>query len=64
LGAPAARAGIGEGEYKYVKVARWAQAHLPANAVIAVMQTRRSMFYYTPFTLVRYEQISAEFSAD
>lgn len=52
--------GISEGEYKYVQVARWAQAHLPENAVIAVMQTSGSMFYYTPFTLVRYEQFGAE----
>lgn len=51
---------VGDSERKYVDVTRWAQAHLPASAIVAAMQTSGAMFYYTPFTLVRYEQLGAE----
>jgi hypothetical protein len=47
---------IGDSEYRYVQVAHWAQSRLPANAIIATMQTSGALFYYTPLTLIRYDQ--------
>lgn len=51
---------IGDSEYRYVQIAHWAQSRLPANAVIAAMQTSGALFYYTPLTLIRYDQFNAE----
>ncbi len=50
---------IGRGELKYARTADWVQAHLPANAVLAVMEVSGAMFYYTPVTFVRWDQIEA-----
>lgn len=49
---------IGDSEYRYVQVAHWTQSRVPANAVIAAMQTSGALFYYTPFTLIRYDQFN------
>ncbi len=46
----------GEGEKVYPEAAHWARDHLPANTVIACMQTSGALRYYTDFILVRYDQ--------
>jgi len=45
------------GERTYTESSLWIQSHLPANAVIASMQTSGAMFYYTPFTFFRWDMI-------
>jgi len=49
---------IGHGESKYAVTARWLKAHVPSNAVLLVMQTSGALFYYTDFTLVRWDWLS------
>ncbi len=49
---------IGRGEKVYPKVAAWLQAHLPANAVVASMQTSGALLYYTKFTFIRWDMMS------
>jgi hypothetical protein len=51
---------IGDSEYRYVQIAHWAQSRLPANAVVASMQTSGALFYYTPLTLIRYDQFNLD----
>ena len=34
------------------------QAHLPANALVASMQTSGALLYYTQFTFFRWDQVS------
>jgi hypothetical protein len=53
---------VNAGERTYIEGAAWMNAHLPANAVVTSMQTSGSIFYYTKFTVVRWDAISsAEF---
>jgi hypothetical protein len=53
---------IDPGERTYPENAQWLESHLPANAVVASMQTSGAIFYYTRFTLFRWDRISsAEF---
>jgi hypothetical protein len=53
---------IGRGEKAYPQVAAWLQTHLPANAVVASMQTSGALLYYTKFTFIRWDMMSpAEF---
>ena len=55
-------ADIRSGERTYIEGASWLNSHLPANAVVASMQTSGALFYYTKFTVVRWDTItSAEF---
>jgi hypothetical protein len=49
---------IGHGEKVYPKVAAWLQTHLPANAVVASMQTSGALLYYTKFTFIRWDMMS------
>jgi hypothetical protein len=43
-------------------MAVWLQDHLPANAVVAAMQPSGALFYYTNFTVIRWNSIpSADF---
>ncbi len=51
---------IGDSEYRYVQIAHWAQSRLPTDAVMAAMQTSGALFYYTPLTLIRYDQVNPE----
>ena len=48
---------IGRGEGTYRKAVNWAQEHLPANTIIATMQTSGALFYYSDFTFVRWDQL-------
>jgi hypothetical protein len=53
---------INSGERTYLDGAAWLESHLPANAVVASMQTSGALFYYTKFTVFRWDTISsAEF---
>lgn len=48
----------GYGEKVYPETAAWLQAHLPANAVVASMQTSGALLYYTNFAFIRWDMIS------
>lgn len=48
------------GEVTYPAAAAWAKENLPGNAVILSMQMTGALFYYTDFTLVRYDQFDRE----
>ena len=55
-------ADMNSGERIYMESAEWLESHLPANAVIASMQSSGALFYYTKFTVFRWDAISsAEF---
>ena len=57
-----ALADIDSGERTYPDTASWLASHLPANAVVASMQTSGAIFYYTKLTVVRWDVLSpAEF---
>ena len=45
-------------EGTYPVSAAWMRSHLPANAVVASMQTSGALFYYTDFTFFRWDMIS------
>ena len=49
---------IGRGERKYAAVAEWVNGQMPRNAVLLVMQASGALFYYTDFTLVRYDALN------
>jgi hypothetical protein len=51
-------ADINAGERTYIESASWLETHLPAGAVIASMQTSGALFYYTKFTVFRWDTIS------
>jgi hypothetical protein len=48
----------GYGERVYKDASAWVQARLPANAVLAAMQTSGALFHYTNHTVVRYDQFN------
>ena len=48
---------IGRDEHSYLAATDWARAHLPANALLVVMQTSGALYYYTEFTFVRWDQL-------
>jgi hypothetical protein len=48
----------GHGERVYPETTAWLQAHLPANAVVASMQTSGAMLYYTRYTFFRWDMVS------
>jgi hypothetical protein len=50
---------IDSGERTYFDCAAWLEAHLPANGVVVSMQTSGALFYYTKFTVVRWDAISS-----
>lgn len=45
------------GDSYYLLTANWTRAHLPANAVIYSMQMSGTLFFYTDFMVVRWDQI-------
>lgn len=51
-------------EQAYAEVGTWSRTHLPANTVILTNADSGSLYYYTPFPILRWDQVSvAEFSA-
>ena len=48
---------IGHGERKYGRVASWLSGHAPKESAVAVSQASGALFYFTPFTLLRYEEM-------
>jgi hypothetical protein len=48
---------IGHGELKYGRVCAWLNAHAPANAAIVTSQTSGALYYFTPFLLLRSEEM-------
>jgi hypothetical protein len=50
---------IGRSELRYGQVADWMLSNLPADAVCLTMQASGAIFYYTPFTFVRWDAIDA-----
>jgi hypothetical protein len=49
---------IGHGERKYGRVCGWLNVHLPGNSAVVVSQASGALFYFTPFTLLRYEEMN------
>jgi hypothetical protein len=49
---------IGHGERKYGRVSAWLNAHAPENSAIVMSQASGALFYFTRFTLLRYEEMS------
>ena len=47
----------GRMERTYPQTMTWLNRHLPDNAVLAVMQTSGAALYYTPFVLVRWDEL-------
>lgn len=45
----------GRGKSAYLDAAAWTRENLPKNAVILSLQTSGSLFYYTGFTILRYD---------
>lgn len=50
---------IGRGERKYGRVADWLKAHVPDNSVIVASQFSGSAYYYTPYVVMRPEELIA-----
>jgi hypothetical protein len=50
---------VGRAESVYPLTAAWLQAHLPPDAVVAAMQVSGALYYYTPFTFIRWDMLSA-----
>jgi len=50
---------VGRGEKVYPLTSAWMQAHLPPDSVIAAMQVSGSLLYYTRFTFIRWDMMSA-----
>jgi len=48
----------GRGESVYPQAITWAREHLPADAVIAAMQTSGALLYYSNFTFIRWDSFS------
>jgi hypothetical protein len=48
---------IGHGERKYGRVSAWLVAHVPENSAIVMSQASGALFYFTHFTLLRYEEM-------
>jgi hypothetical protein len=47
----------GEEQLHYGFLADWMRANLPPDAVCLAMQTSGSVYFYTPFTILRWDQI-------
>jgi len=46
---------IGNGENQYAAAANWVGEHVPHNSLFLTMQASGALFYYTDFTLVRWD---------
>ncbi|HTX65048.1 MAG TPA: hypothetical protein VMD31_04705 [Opitutaceae bacterium] len=50
---------IGRGERAYPEMAAWLQARLPPDAIVAAMQATGALHYYTRFTFIRWDMMTA-----
>jgi hypothetical protein len=50
---------IGKSELRYGYVADWMMANVPHDAVCLTMQASGAVFYYTPFTFIRWDSLDA-----
>jgi len=50
----------GRGESVYPKTAAWLTENIPSSSVILCMQESGALFYYTPFTLIRWDEIDLD----
>jgi hypothetical protein len=50
-------AAIGRGERKYGQAAEWLNSHVPGNSAIVALQVSGAFYYFTDFTLLRYDQM-------
>jgi hypothetical protein len=48
----------GRNERLYPEMAAWMKTHLPADALVASMQTSGALLYYTQFAFFRWDQVS------
>lgn len=48
---------IPTGESYYLDTANWARRYLPAESAIFCMQMSGALYYYTPFMLIRWDQV-------
>jgi hypothetical protein len=53
---------IGHGERKYGRVSAWLNAHVPENSAIVMSQASGALYYFTDFTLLRFEQMNPSVS--
>ncbi len=51
---------LGRYETVYLDATRWANAHLPKNALVACMFASGSVYYYTDFPILRWDLIPPE----
>ena len=51
--------GAGKGELKYQQAADWMMKNVQPNAVCMAMQATGALFYYTDFTLIRWDVLDA-----
>jgi len=51
---------VGRSEQVYPATAAWLRDHVPANAVVAAMQTSGSLFYYTKYPVIRWDAIAPD----
>lgn len=51
---------IGHGESVYPEACQWAKVHLSPDGLILTQQTSGALFYYTRFTLSRWDTLRAE----
>jgi len=51
---------LGRYELAYRDVARWTVANLPKNAVVATLPASGSVYFYTPFSLLRWDTMSPQ----
>jgi hypothetical protein len=49
---------IGHGERKYGRVSAYLEKHVPENSAIVMSQASGALFYFTNFTLLRYEEMN------
>ena len=55
---------VGHGELKYGRVSRWLKGHVPANSAIVVSQASGALYYFTDYTLLRYDQMGPAVSGE
>jgi hypothetical protein len=55
---------IGHGERKYGRVAAWLKAHVPRESALVASQSSGALFYFTDYTLLRFENMSPSVSQE
>ena len=55
---------IGHGERKYGRVAAWLKAHVPRDSALVAYQSSGALFYFTDFTLLRFDNLSPPVSQE